>query len=171
MLDTQRRPVAEVTTDSEGKATVGLEPGGYIVMQSGCGRVLQSQDQQRQPRPFVDLAFVIYESAAPVEPDRLCVSLGDRPDSPSEMRITRRSPRWRVMNSNTSAVVTPPGSFSIIEKNTFKSYPAASTVFGRPRAATNSKYRSTSGCPSRNLEASDPPPDSTRHGIQLNSTR
>jgi len=33
VLDTQRRPVAEVTTDSEGKATVGLEPGGYIVMQ------------------------------------------------------------------------------------------------------------------------------------------
>jgi hypothetical protein len=41
------------------------------------------------------------------------------------------------MNSSTSAVLTSTGSFPAKAKNTFKSNPAASTVFGLQRAATN----------------------------------
>jgi hypothetical protein len=48
-----------------------------------------------------------------------------------------------VTNPNTSAVVTPTGSFPTIVKKIFKSDPAATTVFGRHRTARNSRYPST----------------------------
>jgi len=41
------------------------------------------------------------------------------------------------MKASTSAVLTSAGSFPAKAKNTFKSNPAASTVFGLHRAATN----------------------------------
>ena len=65
----------------------------------------------------------------------------DSPDSPSANRMTLPSPtaRWAVMNSNTSAVVTSVGSFGNRLKNTFRSNPAARTVFGRHLAARNSR--------------------------------
>jgi hypothetical protein len=43
------------------------------------------------------------------------------------------------MNASTSAVVTSAGAFLTTAKNTFRSYAAASSVFVRDRAATNSK--------------------------------
>jgi len=49
------------------------------------------------------------------------------------------------MNANMSAVVTSVGSTGNKVKKTFRSNPAASTVFGRHRAAKNSRYRSTTG--------------------------
>ncbi len=66
----------------------------------------------------------------------------DNPDSPSTSRTTLESPvdRCSVINPNTSAVDTSTGSFETRLKNTFKSNPAANTVFGRHRAARNSRY-------------------------------
>ena len=49
------------------------------------------------------------------------------------------------MNANTSAVVTWVGTTGTSVKKTFRSNPAASTVFGRHLAAKNSRYRSTTG--------------------------
>jgi len=43
------------------------------------------------------------------------------------------------MNANTSAVVTSVGSTGNNPKNTFRSNPAANTVFGRHLAARNSR--------------------------------
>jgi hypothetical protein len=43
------------------------------------------------------------------------------------------------MNLNTSPGVTSAGSFGTRLKNTFKSNPAANTVFGLQRAARNSR--------------------------------
>jgi hypothetical protein len=65
----------------------------------------------------------------------------DNPDSPSTSRTTLESPVdiCLVINPNTSAVVTSTGSFGIRVKNTFRSNPAASTVFGRHRAVRNSR--------------------------------
>jgi hypothetical protein len=51
---------------------------------------------------------------------RRWIVLADNPsDSPSEMRTTRRLPRWTVMKSRTSPVVTSTGSLA----TTFKSKP------------------------------------------------
>ena len=44
VLDTQRRLVAEIITDSEGKATVGLKPGGYIVTPQPVDGLLGTPD-------------------------------------------------------------------------------------------------------------------------------
>ena len=44
-------------------------------MRSGLVRILKSQDQQRQPRLFVDPPLVIYESTISVEADALLVGL------------------------------------------------------------------------------------------------
>jgi len=81
-----------------------------------------------------------YENSDESDDRRRWIVLDDSPDSPSESRITFGSPaeRCAVMNANTSAVVTSTGSIGISVKKTFKSKPAASTVFGRHRAATNS---------------------------------
>ena len=72
---------------------------------------------------------------------RRLIVRADNPDSPSTNRITFGSPadRCAVTNANTSAVVTPAGSFPTTVKKTFKSNPAANTVFGRHRAARNSR--------------------------------
>ena len=43
------------------------------------------------------------------------------------------------MKINTSAVVISAGCLAITVKNTFRSYATAMSVFGRARAATNSK--------------------------------
>ena len=56
-----------------------------------------------------------------IDDKRRWIVRADSPDSPSANRTTRRSPRWIVMNSNTSAVVTFSGSLATTEKNTFKS--------------------------------------------------
>ena len=73
--------------------------------------------------------------------NRRLIVRADNPDSPSTSRITFGSPadRCAVMNANTSAVVTPTGSFPTTVKKIFKSDPAAITVFGRHRAARNSR--------------------------------
>jgi len=47
--------------------------------------------------------------------------------------------RWAVMKPSTSAAVTFAGALPTTAKNTFRSNAAASTVFGRHRAATNSR--------------------------------
>ena len=47
--------------------------------------------------------------------------------------------RWAVMNPSTSAAVTSAGALPTTPKNTFRSNAVASTVFGRHRAATNSR--------------------------------
>jgi hypothetical protein len=73
---------------------------------------------------------------------RRLIVLAERPAAPSSIRTTRaprRGARWAVMNSSTSALVTSAGSFSITEKNTFRSNALASTVFGRARAATSAR--------------------------------
>jgi len=76
---------------------------------------------------------------------RRLIVRADNPDSPSTSRITFGSPteRCAATNPNTSAVVTPTGSFPTIVKKIFKSDPAAATVFGRHRTARNSRYAST----------------------------
>jgi hypothetical protein len=56
-----------------------------------------------------------------IDDSRRWIVRADNPDSPSTNRTTPRSPRWAVMKSNTSDVVTSIGSFATIEKNTFKS--------------------------------------------------
>ncbi len=58
-----------------------------------------------------------------------------------------RPVRWAVMNASTSAGPTSSGGLPTTEKNTLKSYAAASTVFGRHRPPRNSRYTSASGTP------------------------
>src|ERR1022692_4826277 len=53
------------------------------------------------------------------------------------------------MKPNTSVLVTSAGGLPTTLKNTFKSKAVANTVFGRHRPATNSRYSSSSGTPSR----------------------
>src|ERR1035441_6184823 len=53
------------------------------------------------------------------------------------------------MKPNTSVPVTSAGGLPTTLKNTFKSKAVANTVFGRHRPATNSRYSSSSGTPSR----------------------
>ncbi len=73
--------------------------------------------------------------------NRRWIVRADNPDSPSDNRTTLRSPtdRCAVMNANTSPVVTSTGSLETMEKNTFRSNPAANTVLGRHLAAKNSR--------------------------------
>jgi hypothetical protein len=59
--------------------------------------------------------------------------------------VSSSDARWAVMNADTSAVVTSVGSTGNKVKKTFRSNPAARTVFGRHLAARNSRYRSTTG--------------------------
>ena len=82
-----------------------------------------------------------YENSDDKDDSRRWIVLEDNPDSPSVSRTTFGSPadRCAVINANTSAVVTSTGSFSIRVKKTLRSKPAANTVFGRHRAATNSR--------------------------------
>jgi hypothetical protein len=80
-------------------------------------------------------------SPASVARRRLIVR-ADSPASPSSIRTTvapRRGARCRAMKVSTSAGVTSAGSRSMIEKNTFRSNAAASTVFPRARPATISR--------------------------------
>jgi hypothetical protein len=72
----------------------------------------------------------------------------DKPDSPSLIRTTVRSPRWSATKSKMSAAATSTGSLSMTVKNVFRSWATARSVFGRDRPATNAKYESTSGSPS-----------------------
>ena len=68
----------------------------------------------------------------------------------------------------TSADVTSAGSLPpITSKNTFKSYAVASHVFTAPRTPTNSRYPSTSGCPSVIARNSDPSNTRSTQGTKL----
>jgi hypothetical protein len=59
--------------------------------------------------------------------------------TPARTCAVLRPVRWAVMNANTSAGTTASGSLATTVKNTFRSYAAASTVFGRHRPARNSR--------------------------------
>lgn len=63
----------------------------------------------------------------------------DRPDSPSDIRTTERSPRWSARNSKTSAETTATGALSTTVKNAFRAWATAGNVFGLVRPATNSR--------------------------------
>lgn len=49
----------------------------------------------------------------------------DKPDSPSLIRTTVRSPRWSATKANMSAATTSTGSLSMTVKNTFRSWATA----------------------------------------------
>jgi hypothetical protein len=82
-----------------------------------------------------------YENIDDNDESRRWIVRDDNPDSPSDSRTTFGSPadRCSVINASTSAVDTSTGSLGTSVKNTFKSKPAAKTVFGRQRAAKNSR--------------------------------
>src|SRR5215510_7373244 len=58
------------------------------------------------------------------------------------------------MNDNTSSPTTSSGDLPTTEKKTFKSNAVANTVFIRARAATISRYSSSSRCPNRGTSPS-----------------
>ena len=84
-----------------------------------------------------------------IDDNRRAIVRADTPDSRSANRTTDRSPRCSARKSNTSAGLTSTGFFATTVKNVFRSNATARTVFGRARPATNSRYRSTNGSPSR----------------------
>ncbi len=90
-----------------------------------------------------------------VEPAGLMPDLhvppGSRPGSTgcSTPRPPARPVRCAVMNASTSAGWTCSGGLATTVKNTFRSYAAARTVFGRHRPPRNSRYTSASGTPTR----------------------
>jgi hypothetical protein len=137
------RHAANNASTSSGSTILGNVRG---VRTNGTPRPPRSRDR-RVDRPFGTGFAVTSPRATRNEnmPDsddkRRWIVRDDRPDSPSDRRTTVGSPvaRCAVMNPNTSAVVTSTGSFATVVKNTFKSNPAANTVFGRHRAARNSR--------------------------------
>jgi hypothetical protein len=67
--------------------------------------------------------------------------------------------------------VTSSGSFATTLKNVFRSNAVARKLFGRARPATNSRYRSTNGSPSRYRTAPDAVDQRTKEGKVVMTAR
>ena len=97
--------------------------------------------------PIVDSRrrIVRSETPPPSSGARARTSCGSgRADSPA---------RWAVMKPSTSTGRTSPTGLPTTAKKTFRSNHVANTVFGRERAATNSRYASSNGSPNRPPDA------------------
>ena len=137
------RHAANNPSTSAGSTTLGSVRG---VRTNGTPRPPRSRDR-RVDKPLgtgfaaTSPLATRNENMLDNDDNRRWIVRADNPDSPSERRTTVGSPvaRCAVMNPNTSPVVTSVGSFGTVAKNTFKSNPAANTVFGRHRAAKNSR--------------------------------